>query len=143
MKHLLPLTMLALCLLLAGAGCKSAPQVIPQDLSPAEYFQRGQEASDAGRYSFAMQIYRQFQTQYPEERDRQLWAKYEIALLQYKMGETQTALEGFDALLQEYAAAAATPPEGGPLPDGPRILAEKLKSRIVAETAEAAEQAKP
>lgn len=140
MKQLLSLSALGLCLLLAG--CASTPEEIPQGLSPAEYFQRAQEASDAGRYPYAMDIYRKFQAEYPQERDRQLWAKYEIALLWYKMGDKQAALEGFEALLAEYAAAQATPPADGPLPAGPRVLAEKLKARIIEETTPV-EPAKP
>lgn len=140
MNHLRNLWALALCLpLLLLAACKSTPVEIPEGLSPAEYFQRAQEASDAGRYALAMEIYRRFQVDHPEERDRQLWASYEIALLHYKMGEKQAALEGFDALLREYEQAEAAPAEDGqeqpaaPLPQGPRILAEKLKARILEE----------
>jgi tetratricopeptide (TPR) repeat protein len=133
MKHLRLLSALAFCLPLLWSACKSTPQVIPEGLSPAEYFQRAQEASDNGKYALAMDIYRRFQSEFPEERDRQLWAKYEIALLYYKMGDRDTALKDFEALLQEYAAAATSPPEGGPLPEGPRILAEKLKTRITEE----------
>jgi outer membrane protein assembly factor BamD (BamD/ComL family) len=133
MKHLRLLSALVLCLPLLWSACKSTPQEIPEGLSPAEYFQRAQEASDGGKYGQAMDIYRRFQSEYPQERDRQLWARYEIALLYYKMGDKVTALKEFEALLQEYAAAVTTPPEGGPLPAGPRILAEKLKVRIIEE----------
>lgn len=139
MKHVRILFLLALCLPLLWAACKTTPQEIPEGLSPAEYFQRAQEASDEGRYQQAMDIYRRFQSEYPDERDRQLWARYEIALLSYKMGDNEAALRGFEALLSEYAAAAAAPAEGEaparPLPEGPRILAEKLRKRIVEETA--------
>jgi outer membrane protein assembly factor BamD (BamD/ComL family) len=109
--------------------CSSVPEEIEEGLSPMEYFQRAQEASDAGRYALAMAYYEKFQEQYPEERDRNVWAEYEIALLYYKMDKYQTALQRFDALLARYESGEAD------LPEGPRILAEKVKARIEEELA--------
>ena len=63
------------------AVCSSVPDEIEEGLSPMEYFQRAQEASDDGRYALSMAYYEKFQEQYPEERDRNVWAEYEIALL--------------------------------------------------------------
>jgi tetratricopeptide (TPR) repeat protein len=104
--------------------CSSVPDEIEEGLTPMEYFQRAQEASDAGRYALSMAYYEKFQEQYPEERDRNVWAEYEIALLYYKMGKNQVALERFDALLERYESGEPD------LPEGPRILAEKVKDRI-------------
>lgn len=105
--------------------CSSVPEEIEEGLTPLEYFQRAQEASDAGRYQLSMAYYEKFQEQYPGERDRNLWAEYEIALLYHKMGKNRIALERFDVLLAKYE-------EGDPsLPAGPKILAEKVKARIL------------
>ena len=104
--------------------CSSVPEEIEEGLTPMEYFQRAQEASDAGRYELSMAYYEKFQEQYPEERDRNVWAEYEIALLYYKMGKNQIALERFDALLARYESGEPD------LPEGPKILAEKVKARI-------------
>jgi outer membrane protein assembly factor BamD (BamD/ComL family) len=105
--------------------CSSVPDDIEEGLTPMEYFQRAQEASDSGRYKLSMAYYEKFQEQYPAERDRNLWAEYEIALLYYKMGDNRTALDRFDALLDKYE-------QGEPnLPAGPEILAEKVKTRIL------------
>jgi tetratricopeptide (TPR) repeat protein len=123
-RYFLPATLiasLALCL----AACATNPEEIEEGLSPAEYFQRAQEASDASRYKLALAYYQKFQEEYPEELERNLWASYEIALLYHKMGQNRTALELFDALLAEYAAAG-----DASLPQGPKILAEKVKARI-------------
>jgi tetratricopeptide (TPR) repeat protein len=104
--------------------CSSVPDEIEEGLTPMEYFQRAQEASDAGRYALSMAYYEKFQEQYPQERDRNVWAEYEIALLYHKMGKNQIALERFDALLARYESGEPD------LPEGPRILAEKVKARI-------------
>ena len=108
-------------------GCKSVPTEIPPDLSPADYFQRAQEASDAGRYALALKYYQSFLERYPDERNRGLWARYEIALLHSKMKDTATALRLFDELLATYAGEDAAQ-----LPQGPRILAEKIKAKLLA-----------
>ena len=104
--------------------CSSVPEDIEEDLTPMEYFQRAQEASDAGRYALSMAYYEKFQEQYPEERDRNVWAEYEIALLYHKMGKNQIALERFEALLARYESGEPD------LPEGPRILAEKVMARV-------------
>ena len=104
--------------------CSSVPDEIEEGLTPMEYFQRAQEASDLGRYALSMAYYEKFQEQYPEERDRNVWAEYEIALLYHKMGKHQVALERFGALLQRYESGEPD------LPEGPMILAEKVKARI-------------
>ena len=109
--------------------CSSIPDEIEEGLTPMEYFQRAQEASDAGRYELSMAYYEKFQEQYPEERDRNVWAEYEIALLYHKMDNDQIALERFEALLGRYESGEPD------LPEGPRILAEKVKARIEEELA--------
>ena len=122
----IPILIFALTLLILGAivGCKSSPPPLDQDLSPTEFFQKAQEASDDGKYALATRYYEAFLVKYPDERDRGLWARYEIALLKHKMGDDAGALSLFDELIALYA--------GGPadLPQGPRILAEKLKAKI-------------
>jgi len=98
--------------------CSSVPEEIEEGLTPMEYFQRAQEASDSSRYKLSMAYYEKFQEQYPDERDRNLWAYY-------KMGKNRIALDRFDALLDKYQ-------QGDPsLPAGPKILAEKVKARII------------
>jgi tetratricopeptide (TPR) repeat protein len=130
-----PVTIAALASLLMV--CSSVPDEIEEGLTPMEYFQRAQEASDAGRYALSMAYYEKFQEQYPEdqypeERDRNIWAEYEIAFLYHKMGKNQIALDLFEALLERYESGEPD------LPEGPRILAEKVKLRI--EEALASEQ---
>jgi hypothetical protein len=121
---LLPAAALLGLAVLALMACASVPENIEEGLSPAEFFQRAQEASDSGRYATAQKYYEVFLERFPEETERRLWAKYEVAFLYHKTGKDKLALEGIEALLEEYALG---PPE---LPQGPRILAEKVKARI-------------
>jgi outer membrane protein assembly factor BamD (BamD/ComL family) len=122
------LLLLALLAALGSLSCKSVPTEIPPELSPADFFQRAQEASDAGKYALALKYYESFLERYPEERDRGLWARYEIALLHSKMKENATAVRLFDELLALYSAEDAAQ-----LPQAPRILAEKIKAQLLAE----------
>jgi outer membrane protein assembly factor BamD (BamD/ComL family) len=121
---LFPGLLLVAAIVVLVAACSSGPVEIEEGLSPAEYFQRAQEASDESHYQLALDYYEKFLQDYPEEVDRNLWAKYEIALLYYKMGNNKTALERFEALLQEYEDSEEE------LTEGPKILAEKLIARI-------------
>jgi outer membrane protein assembly factor BamD (BamD/ComL family) len=129
----------ALTLLALGAlgGCKSSPPPLDQNLSPTGFFQKAQEASDAGKYALATRYYEAFLIKYPDERDRGLWARYEIALLKHKMGDDTAALSLFDELIAMYAGG---PPD---LPQGPKILAEKLKAKIESERQPAKRPATP
>jgi outer membrane protein assembly factor BamD (BamD/ComL family) len=128
-RHILPKLFLITIFVSLLAVCSSVPDEIQEGLTPLEYFQRAQEATDENRYALAIAYYQKFQEQYPEEqypdqRDRNIWAEYEIALLHHKMGKDQIALERFEALLARYEAGETD------LPEGPRILAEKVKARI-------------
>ena len=120
----LPRLLVAAAVVSLLAVCSSVPEEIEEGLTPMEYFQLAQEASDTGRYELSMAYYEKFQEQYPEERERNAWAEYEIALLYYKMGKNRIALEHFDALLARYESGEPD------LPDGPKILAEKVNARI-------------
>lgn len=120
-----PLMLFSLLLALGLAwGCKSKPPPIEQELSPTGFFQKAQEASDANKYALAIEYYEAFLSKYPDERDRGIWARYEIAQLKHKLGDDATALRLFDELLALYAGDATD------LPPAPKILAEKLKSKI-------------
>ncbi|MBA7705881.1 Outer membrane protein assembly factor BamD [subsurface metagenome] len=114
--------LLALSLL---ASCSSFSKNFEQGLTPAEFFQRAQEASEKRNYKLALHYYQAFQAEYPTELDRNLWACYEIAFLYHKMGKEGTALELFEELIEQYASD-----ESAAYPQGPLILAEKVKAGI-------------
>ena len=122
---ILNVLLLNLLILTLAASCSSTTKTIDEGLSPPEFFQRAQEASDEGKNSLALQYYQTFQRVYPDEFERNLWASYEIAFLYYKMGQNEKALELFDELIAQYEAE-----ESDTFPQGPKILAEKVKARI-------------
>jgi len=114
-----------LCLAVALEGCASQPKAIPPDLSAAEVFQRAQDAADKGDYALAIRYYTTFRENNPNNPDRDIWALYEIAFNSHKMGKDATALALLDQLLKQYQS------DTGNLPPAPRILALKLKERLV------------
>ncbi len=113
--------LLGLLLILLGA-CRSAPVVIPADLSAAESFQRAQDATDGGNYALAIRYYTAFRENNPDNKDRDIWALYEIAFNYHKMGNDAKAVELLDQVLQQYQT------DNGTLPPAPRILAQELRS---------------
>jgi hypothetical protein len=124
-----PLALPAVLLLLSAAAllasCAGSPGPLPSGLTPPEYFQRAQDASERGDYPLALSYYTGFREAFPGDVQRGVWADYEIAFLYHKMGQTAEALRLFDDLLARYE-------KGGDqqLPDAPRILALKLKVRL-------------
>ncbi len=116
---------LAVCLAVLIAGCKAQPKVIPADLSAAESFQLAQDAADAGNYGLAVRYYSAYRDNHPDNKDRDIWALYEIAFNYHKMGKNAQAITLLDQLLQQYQSDPSVE-----LPLAPRILAQKLKDRL-------------
>ncbi len=114
----------ALFAVLSLESCRTQPKVIPADLSAAESFQRAQDAADGGDYALAIRYYTTFRENNPNNRERDVWALYEIAFNYHKMGKNATAITFLDQLLQQYEG------DPGDLPAAPRILAQKLKDRL-------------
>ncbi|HEC61475.1 MAG TPA: outer membrane protein assembly factor BamD [bacterium] len=126
MRQIWPAAIIPLLLFLA---CSSGPTEIEAELTPSQFFQQAQEASDKGNFKLASHYYRSFQEHYPNESERNLWAMYEIAFIYYKTGDNQSALTLFDKLLGQYAENEAKE-DAASYPLGPLILAEKIKARI-------------
>ena len=119
------LTLLAVAVLFAGA-CKSGPVPLDENMNPSEVFQLAQEAAiDKRDYETALHYYRQIGELFPTDEANKIIADYEIAFLQYKMGNTVEAVEGFEAILDRYQEEDA-----GSLPPWPPVLAEKLLAKI-------------
>jgi outer membrane protein assembly factor BamD (BamD/ComL family) len=117
-------------LIIAGAiavftACQTAPPEIPDDLEPAEYFQRAQEAVDGNRYETALAYYRAVIDRFPDDPATQVAAEYEIAFINYKMGNPERATKLFEELLARYEEA-----DSQQLPQWPRVLASKVLERI-------------
>jgi len=110
-------------LLLVSCATKSV--VIPDDLTPMELIQRGQEASDKNRYSVALQYYQTIIERFPSDIDNICAAEYEIAFIHYKQKKYDLAKIEFNDLLERYNI-----PDEALLPAQFKILALKVLSRI-------------
>ena len=99
-----------------------------------EYFQKAIEATDTDDYLLALRYYEAFQAKYPEDLANNLWADYEIAFCHYKMGQIDTAIELFHALLDRYGELEESEDaEEQAAPQGPKILTEKVLENITPE----------
>lgn len=105
-------------------ACRTTGPVDLTGLTPAEVFQRAQDASDGGDFERALAYYEGFLAQPGNDAQRAAWARYEAALLYHKLGDADTALARIDDLLARYQADAT-------LPEGPKILATNLKNAIL------------
>ncbi|HDQ13219.1 MAG TPA: tetratricopeptide repeat protein [Sediminispirochaeta sp.] len=107
-------------------ACASTTEEIPEDLNPAEYFQLAQNVvSDEGNYALAIRYYQSFIDSYPEDLQRVVIAKYEIAFLNYKQGKKDLARSQFEELLSYYDEEGASV-----LPRWPQVLTAKILNRI-------------
>lgn len=84
-------------------SCQTGPAPIPTDATSEIYFQRAQAASDLSQYDDALAIYRSFLAQHPEAGNEQTFsARYEIALLLSKKGQTTLAIADFESILSDF-----------------------------------------
>ncbi|MFW5711158.1 MAG: hypothetical protein ACOCZA_04330 [Spirochaetota bacterium] len=145
LTRFLPLLIL---LLTFAAGCASQPEEIPEELEPIEYFQRAQKiASEDENYKLAKRYYQTFIERYPDDLQRIVEAKYEIAFLTYKQGNDELARQQFDELLSYYEDEGSQV-----LPRWPQVLTKKVLEKMESEenndaaaapTADPAEPAAP
>jgi outer membrane protein assembly factor BamD (BamD/ComL family) len=115
----------AAALAAALSGCVST-QLPPDanELPARKLVQLAQEAADKSNYALAIQYYQVVRDR-ADDVERSLWAAYEIAFLHHKMGDDETAIALFDELIRDYEER--NDPE---LPQGPRILAQKVRDRL-------------
>jgi outer membrane protein assembly factor BamD (BamD/ComL family) len=109
------------------AGCASTPVALPQGLSAGEVFQHAQDAVDRTDYALAIRYYATVKTSFPDDVTHVVWAAYEIAFLNHKLGKNVEALTLINELLDTYKDSWDTLP---PATAAPHILAEKLKARL-------------
>ncbi|MFO7731024.1 MAG: hypothetical protein R6V86_09685 [Spirochaetia bacterium] len=110
---------------LLGA-CASQPEEIPEDLEPIEYFQRAQKiASEDNNYALAKRYYKSFIEQYPDDIQRIVEAKYEVAYLSYKQGDYDLSRQQFEEMLSYYDDEGSSV-----LPRWPQVLAEKVLDKM-------------
>ena len=113
-----------------SGGCASGPAELNGEIMPAEYFQRGQEATANQDYAGAMEWYAAFRERYaddesPGQKNLLLWAEYEVAFLHHKMGDDRTAVRLLRELVDRYET-----PEAVTYDPAPRILALRVISEL-------------
>ncbi len=112
-------------LLVFFSGCKTAPVVIPDEMTPAEFFQKAQEASNNGKYGTALSYYNTFLERYPDDSQRGVEAEYEIAFIAFKQHDYTKAEKLFNEILGKYSTESSQV-----LPAWPKILSQKVLSEM-------------
>ena len=108
-----------------AASCANRPVVIPDDITPAELIQRGQEASDRNRYNISLQYYTTVMERFPFDIDSILASEYEIALIHYKQKKYDMAKIEFYEILERYNT-----PDEELLPPSFKILSKIVLDKI-------------
>jgi len=134
MKNRSLLIITALLVILIFSGCNTVPESIDADLTPIEYFQLGQEASNKTNYEAALLYYQTFIERFPNDAQRIVEAEFEIAHIYYKLDDFKTSEEMFTAILEKY-----NQPGADVLPAWPKILSEKQLVTVQEKSKEAAE----
>ncbi|HKK66174.1 MAG TPA: hypothetical protein VJ967_09995 [Clostridia bacterium] len=125
--RILPLLIVIATLL---GACASQPEEIPEELEPIEYFQRAQKiASEDENYVLAKRYYKAFIERYPDDIQRIVEAKYEIAFLSYKQSNYELARQQFEEMLSYYDDEGSSV-----LPRWPQVLAEKVIDKMNSES---------
>ena len=118
---------LAFALAVAALGaCASGSATIPADLGYEELVQRAQEASDAYRHADALDYYGAALERFGSNPAVEVACDYEIAFLQYKMGDYVESATGLQAVIDRYDA-----PDGSTLPPQYRVLAAKVLPQVL------------
>ena len=125
LKNFVGVLVLAAFAAVAALSCASGPVIIPDDLTPAELIQRGQEASDRNRFSTALQYYAAVIERFPYDIDNIVAAEYEIAFIHYKQKKYDIAKIEFTDLLERYNT-----PDEELLPPAFKILSQKILANI-------------
>jgi tetratricopeptide (TPR) repeat protein len=133
----------ALCTVAAAAAllaaCSSTPQPVAADATRMEITQLAQNASDRNNYKLAMAYYQMIQQRFPNDKESQLEAEYEISFIHYKKKDYADAKKGLNDILDQYQGD-----DGEFLPQKYKILAQiVLNSITTKEKANARKEKKP
>jgi tetratricopeptide (TPR) repeat protein len=99
-------------------------------MSPAEFVQRAQEASDRNRYGLSLQYYEAILERFPSNIEYVCTAEYEIGLIHSKQKKYDLAKTELTKLLARYDEVDAEL-----LPPQYKILAEIVMARVEEKTA--------
>ena len=106
-------------------SCATNPAAIPEDMTPEELIQRGQEASDKNRYKVSLQYYAAIIERFPFDVDSILAAEYETAFIHYKQKKYDVAKVEFNQIIERYNT-----PDEALLPPSFKILSGKILGKI-------------
>jgi len=123
----------AFLVMFLGVSCATGTVLIPDDLTPMELIQRGQEASSRNRFPLALQHYRILLERFPDDLYFVCAAEYEIAFIYYRRQARRVpwrrdfyeARMKFYNLLERYDS-----PDAELLPPQFRVLSEVVLARI-------------
>jgi tetratricopeptide (TPR) repeat protein len=113
-------------LIISLLSCKSKLDEFDANLDEKILSQRGIEAVDEDDYDLALMYFQAILDNPPHDKDANLWAKYEIANIYYKMEEYFKSLDLLDELIMEYDN-----PDSDTYPAAPLILANIIKEKIL------------
>lgn len=113
-------------LIISVFSCKSKLEDFDPDLDERILSQKGIEAIDDDDYELALLYFQAIIDNPPHGTDANLWAKYEIANIYYKIEEYFTSLDLLDELIIEYDK-----PDADTYPAAPLILANIIKEKIL------------
>ncbi|MBN1241760.1 MAG: hypothetical protein JXA15_03520 [Spirochaetales bacterium] len=116
----------AILVAVLAVGCASGAAVVTGDMSYEELVQRAQEASDAYRHEAALDYYAAALERFGSDPAIKVACDYEIAFLQYKTGDYESAAAGLSSVVARYDA-----PGGESLPPQYRILAAKVLPTVL------------
>ena len=112
-------------IILTTLACETVPEEIPADISKQVFFKEAQEYIDALNWEGALFYLNEFKRRFPDDNANILVADYQLALMSYKQGQYNLALEGFEAILETYENDVS-----GTLHEWVRVLSQKLIDRI-------------
>ena len=117
---------LSIIVMFSAFGCVTKIDPYQEDISNVELFQKAYEATDVRDDALALSYYEAYLERFPDDIKGCMWAQYEIAFLYHKMGNDKKALELFEELLKKYEEE-----DSELLPEGPKVLAEKVINNIL------------
>jgi len=108
-------------------SCASTPLEVPMDASAQKIIQLAQERYDAYDLNGAKYYYQVLLDRYGSDPNYMLNAKYEMAFIEYKKGNKESAIAGFKEVLARYDEA-----DSANLAATWKILSEKMLAELTA-----------
>ena len=103
-------------------SCQTVNHDIPDGSSPEIYFQKAQAETDTGHYALAQSIFEEFLAKAAEGQvEEALSARFEVALLKAKQGQTALAIKDYQSILADFQDVA----KSAQYPGWVKVLSQK------------------